>query len=125
MTTAADIVSRALQKIGVARSSQPVARDDLNDGLAALNMMLHAWKLSGVDLLHVDLGATDTFPLAAEFEEGTVYVLASRLSPDYAVPPAFDADDWFRRIQAAYLVINDVRMPSALMRTRRDSFYRP
>jgi hypothetical protein len=124
MTTVADIVTRALRKLGVASASQPISASDLNDGADALNMMLHAWKLSGVDLAHVDVVSTDTFPLAAEFEEGTVYVLASRISPDYEAPQNFDADDWFRRIQAAYLVINDVKMPSALMYPRRGYFFR-
>lgn len=124
MTTVSKIVTKALQKIGVASASQPVSATDLNDGIDALNMMLSAWKLAGVDTLHTVLVATDTFPLAAEFEEGTVYVLASRLSTDYEAPQGFDADDWFRKIQAAYLVINDVKMPSALMYPRRGYFFR-
>lgn len=124
MTTAADIVTRALRKIGVATASQPVNANELNDGVTALNAMMHAWKLAGVDVEHVDLTATDDFPLGPEFEEGTVYVLASRLSPDYEVPQGFDADDWFRKIQAAYLVINDVRMPALLTYRQRGYFFR-
>lgn len=124
MTTTATIVTRALQKIGVASASQPVSANELNDGIDALNAMMHAWKLAGVDVTHVDLTATDEFSLEPQFEEGTVYVLASRLSPDYEAPQGFDADDWFRKIQAAYLVINDVKMPSALMYPRRGYFFR-
>jgi hypothetical protein len=116
MTTTAKIVTKALQKIGIASASQPVSATDLNDGIDALNAMMHAWKLQGVDVSHVNLSAADQFSLGAEYEEGTIYLLASRLSPDYEAPQAFDADTWFRRIQAAYLVINDVEMPRALTR---------
>lgn len=115
MTTAANIVERALRKIGVAASGEALQADDLQDGLEAMNAMMFAWKLAGVDTGHTALVAIDDFPLGAEFEEGTVYVLASRLSPDYEAPQAFDADDWFRKMQAAYTVIEDVVMPSALL----------
>jgi hypothetical protein len=117
MTTVADIIDRAFRKIGVASSDEALSAKDQADGLAALNMMLAAWALAGVDIGHTELAATEEFPLDARFHEGSVYMLASRLGPDFTIPPSFDADDFFRKIQAAYLVIDPVPMPLALRRT--------
>ena len=72
--------------------------------------MLFAWKLAGVDTTHAELTLADDFPLPPEYNEGTVYLLASRIAPNYSMPANFDADDWFRKMQAAYLVIEPVRM---------------
>lgn len=115
MATMFDIVTSALRKIGVVAADEPPTADQLANGLDALNNMMHGWKLRGVDILHTDLAAGATFPLADAFREGTIYLLASRLGPDYEVPPMFDADDWFRGIQAAYLVIEPSAMPTGLL----------
>lgn len=116
MTTARDIVTRSLRKIGVVAVDTPADANEMQEGLDALNMMLSAWQLQGIDRAHTALEASDSFPLDAKFEEGTVYLLASRLSPDYMVPQSFDADTWFRQIQAAYVVIPTVAMPKALQK---------
>lgn len=115
MTLTSDIVTRAARKIGVVASDEAMTADEIANGVIALNMMMHAWKLRGVDVEHVDLAATDTFSLDPEFEEGTVYLLASRMSPDYEIPPAFDADDWFRTIQAAYAPARVMTIPRLLL----------
>lgn len=123
MTTTSEIVTRALRKIEVASSDEDPSAEILDEGLAALNAMMHAWKLQGVDLSHTNLALDDTFSLDPEYEEGTVYLLASRLSPDYTRPANFDADAWFRAFQAAYATIDEVSMPSLLINTttQRDS----
>lgn len=117
MTTALQIVERAFRKIGVKAEDEGLTADQLAHGLDCLNLMMHGWELWGIDTNHVDLASADTFPLAAKFEEGTVYMLAERMFPDYAVPPSFSADDFLRRIQAAYMVIEESAMPRALLRT--------
>jgi len=117
MTLTSTIVTRAFRKIGVGAEGESLTADQAEDGVTALNMMMHGWKLRAVDLTHTDLAATDDFSLASEFEEGVVYMLASRLSPDYSIPPDFDADDWFRGIQAAYAPARVVTIPAALLRT--------
>lgn len=125
MATVSDIVTAALRKIGVASQGDAIEAMDLQDAIEALNRMLFAWKLSGVDTTPTALAATDDFPLSPEYEEGTIYVLASRLSTDYEVPQAFDADDYFRKIQAAYMLIDDVPMPKAMLNlsaTRRATY---
>ena len=90
--------------------------------------MIHAFKLEGVNLSWVDQAAADTFALANEYHEGIIYLLASRLSPDYSAPANFDADKWFRSIQAAVITPPVSTVPIALTRLtsnmRRGTTYR-
>ena len=116
MTTARDIIDRAFRKLDVSGVGEPLTADEADEGLVALNMMLHEWKLRGVDVTHVDLTLDSTFALASEYELGTVYMLAMHLSPDYQVPAAFNADDFFRAIQAAYMTIDSAVMPRAVIK---------
>lgn len=117
MATVRDIVERAYRKIGVVAMEEPMEDDIGQAGLDAFNDMLHGWKPRGVDVTHTDLTLNSTFPLADQWREGTVYILASRLSPDFMVPQAFDADDWFRTLQAAYMTISAATMPAATIYT--------
>lgn len=123
MTTTLDIINRAFRKIGIKAEDEALTADQVAHGLETLNMMLHGWELWGIDINHVDLATGSTFPFLPKFEEGTVYLLAERLFPDYSVPATFSADDFLRRIQAAYMVIPEAVMPRALLTTpsqRRD-----
>jgi hypothetical protein len=88
----------------------------LAHGLATLNMMMHGWEIWGIDTNHVDLTSASVFPLLPKFEEGTVYLLAERLSPDYTAP-GFSANEFLKRLQAAYMVIPDATMPRGLLET--------
>lgn len=117
MATMLDIVERAYRKIRVTGDGDPLEAVSAAEGITALNDMLHEWKTRGVDLAYADLKLTDVFPLEPQFREGTVYMLASRLAPEYARPREFDADDFFRNIQSAYMVIEPVTMPNGLVRT--------
>ena len=116
MTTVLDIVTRAFRKIGVSGEGEALDGEAIAEGVDALNDMMHAWKLRGVNIAHVDLAASDAFTLPQEFNEGTVYLLASRLSPNYETPANFDANDWFKTFQAAYLKIDEATFPSGLTR---------
>lgn len=116
MATMRNIVERSLRKIRVTAADDPVTAVDMSDGLEALNSMLHALKTFGVDITHTDKTEIEAFPMAAEFEEGAVYLLAERLSPDYGAP-AGAVKAWLQGMQAAYMTIEPVTMPSAIMRT--------
>jgi hypothetical protein len=109
MTTVRDIVERAYRKIGVVSADEAMQADAAASGLDAFNEMLSAWALHGITLspAFTDAALADAFPLADKFREGTIYLLASRLSPEWMAPVAFDADDFFRRVQAAYMVIEE------------------
>jgi hypothetical protein len=114
MTKVRDIVQSAFRKIGVTALDAPMSAAEGSVGVDAFNIMVSAWKLQGVDIGHTDLTVNDDFPLADEFREGTIYLLAERLSPDFMVPASFDADAWFRTFQAAYAQDNEVSMNLAL-----------
>lgn len=116
MTTTRDVCQRALRKIGVLAHGETAEADNAVATLDDLNMMLAAWKLAAVDIGHTTLSLSDDFPLAAEYEEGTVFMLASRISPDYKAPAMFDADDFFRKIQAAYADPPLITIDAAVLR---------
>lgn len=103
MTTVNEFIADTLRKLTVQGIPDNGDPEQTAHALRALNRMLHGWKLRGVDVAHVDVTLSDTFPLDEEYEEGAMYILASRISPDYSRPLGFDADDWFRGIQAAYM----------------------
>lgn len=115
MATVADVVRRAYRKIGVAASDNPLTANEMAEGVIALNMMLSGWRLRGVNTGYAPLEDSDDFPLSYEFEEGSAYVLAGRLAPDYEAPQSFDADDWFRTIQAAFMQIDEAGFDDALV----------
>lgn len=117
MTTAQTIVERSFRKIGVKSEDEALTADQLAHGLATLNMMLNGWAIWGVDIGETELIGSSEMPLSVRFDEGTVYMLAERLMPDYSVPPSFSADEFLRRIQAAFMVIPESPMPRALLRT--------
>lgn len=114
MATAYDIVLRAYRKLGIVAEDEPMTADQAANGIDALNMMMHGWELHGVNVLHADLALTDTFPLQAKFQETTVYLLASKLAPDNSLP-APDTDRFMRALQSAYLIIDEARLPNALV----------
>lgn len=109
-----EIGVRALKKIGVVAADTEPTAYEVDEAVTALNGMLHEWSLRGVALNHTTLTAGADFPLTEAYEDGTVYMLAGRLSAEFERPVGFDADDFFRAIQAAYLVIEDVSLPRAV-----------
>ena len=102
MTTMTDFLGRVLKKLSVQGIAENGDADMTAHALDAYNMMAPAWKLRGVDVRHSDVTLTDDFPLGQEFEEGAMYLLASRLAPDFRRPVDFDAEEWFRDLQAAF-----------------------
>ena len=117
MTQVLLIVERAFRKIGVKSEDEGLTADQLAHGLDTFNMMMHGLEMQGIALTWVDKAESEDIGLAVKFDEGFVYLLAERLSPDYAVPANFDADGFLRRLQAAYLVIPDAVLPNAILRT--------
>lgn len=117
MTTALQMVERAFRKIGVKAEDEGLTADQVAHGLDCLSVMLSGWELFSIDVGVSDLSAASVFPLERKFEEGTVYLLAERISPDYSVPRTFDTDEFLRRIQAAYMVIDEAAMPRTILRT--------
>ena len=60
--------------------------DQADNGINALNRMMHGWLLDGIDIGHIDLDLADVFTMEPQFEEGAS-TFAERLSPT-TKPPA-------------------------------------
>ncbi len=117
MTTVLDVIERAHRKLGVSGQGEVLTAEMAAEGLDALNDLMAGWRLQGIDRVHRPIAATsELFPMAPEFVEGTVYLLASRLGPNYQVPPSFDPERFLRQLQTAFLVVGEVEMPAALAR---------
>ena len=117
-----NIVYGALRKIGVVAVDSDATADEAAAALESFNDMMHAWKLDSIDVLHTDLALNDTFPLAPEFQEGTKFLLASRISHDFMAPATFDPDEFLRKIQAAYCVIEPMVLDPILTNFGRRSY---
>lgn len=110
MATVSKIIDRAFRKIAVRAEDEALTADQLQAGLDALNEMLTAWQLQGVNVSIYDMRASDQFPLAPRFEEGVIYMLAARLSAEYVAPLNFDPDMFMRQVQA-----NLITMPTSTL----------
>ena len=121
MTTASVIIERAFRKLGVRAEDEALTADQLAYGLETFNAMMNGFELFGIALAWVDKASDEDIGLALKFDEGLTYILAERLSPDYAAP--FNADDFLRRLQASYLVIAEAVMPSSILRTPSQRTY--
>ena len=118
MSTARDIVEAAYRKLGVVASDEAMTADQADNGINTLNRMMHGWLLDGIDIGHIDLELADVFSMEPQFEEGCVYLLAERLSPDYATPANFNPSEFKKRLSAAYLIIPDSKFDRTLSRRR-------
>ncbi len=115
MVTVNDIVTRAYRKIGVVATDVAMTANEAQIGQDALNMMMHALVLDGIDVAWSDAVLADEFAMEPQFHEGLVYMLAARLAPDFSVP-SFDESAFKRRIAAAYLVMPDAQIDPMLTR---------
>lgn len=114
MTTCRDIVQRAYRKIGVVASDEPMTADQGAIGMDALNMMLSGLALDGIDVAWSDQTLSEEFAMDAPFHEGIVYMLASRIAPDFSVQ-GFDPAAFRRRLAAAFLIVPDVQLDRGAM----------
>lgn len=121
MATARDITERAYRKIGVVATDEAMTAEQAQIGVDALNMMMHGWVLDGIEIGHIDLFLGDEFTMEPPFHEGCVYLLAERLSSDFAVPAPFDPRRFKQRLSAAYLIVPDAVVDSALLRAPSQS----
>ena len=118
MTTVRDIIYRAFRKANITAVGETPTDNEGEEGLSAFNEMVSGWAILGVNInpATADFAINDPFPFADKFREGTIYLLASRLAPEWTAPVSFDADDFFRKIQAAYMAISEVTMDGNLIR---------
>lgn len=91
MTTASELVTKALGKVLVRSADIPLEADELADGIDQLNTMMAGWNLSALTWTAVTSGSDDlTVPAYAE--NAMIMSLAELLAPDYGtqLTPAFD-----------------------------------
>jgi hypothetical protein len=91
MATALDIVTRALRSLRVLASGDTPSADEAADGLTALNDMLFAWRIDGIDLGHVALASSDTLDVPDDHLFTIRLSLAERLAGEYGA--ALSPDD--------------------------------
>ena len=104
----ADLVTRALRRLGVVAADEPATADQIDNGVNTLNDMLHSWAARGVNLAHVDYAPSDRMRTARSLDLHIQRLLQSELM-EYGVPnpDANEADHSWRVIQAAYWVSDD------------------
>jgi hypothetical protein len=100
VSSSAEIVTRALKRLGLVEPGESPAAADAEDGLAALNAMLAGWEADGINV-------SPDVPLPAKHEEGVTALLAVRLAPDYGKEPSAlvyaDASKGLTRLEADYI----------------------
>lgn len=121
MATCRDIVERAFRKIGVVASDEAMTADQAQIGMDALNMMMAAFELDGIDVAWSEAELSDQYAMEPKFHEGAVYMLASRLAPDFSAP-GFDVSRFKAALSAAYLIVPDVAIDRALLRNSRNRY---
>lgn len=114
--TVRSMVEEAYRLLGAVAHDDAMTADQGQSGLTSYNAMIHAWELDGITLSPAfsDQALDDDFPLADKYREGTTYLLASRISPKFMAPAAFDADAFFRKMQSEMVPVSDATFDDAL-----------
>ncbi len=117
--TARDLIQRSMLRAGlVARGEVPTA-EETDDGLKALNEMLHAWETDGIHIGHTDLKVDDTVQLPESHVRGTRLLLAVELLDEYekeAMPLLVgQADRAKRQLLAEYITVPDAKIDQTLL----------
>jgi len=117
MTTANSAITSALRLIGVVAKDEAMDAQDADNGLQAMNRMMHGWKARGVDVGHVDLALEGEIQLDDMFIEDLVYLLAVRLAGEYGVSrPQPDGIDHMQGLTNTYVTLNASTVDAGLLR---------
>lgn len=113
MATATEIATYALKRLRVIGAGETPAAADVADATLALNQMIKSWDAEGLE--------GEVLPIDDRYEAGLVAMLAVRLAGDYGKTVdavlARDADDGWKRLQAAYIQPVTPTFDWALIRT--------
>ena len=115
MTTNTQIITKALQEIGVLQEGQVPTAQQSSDALDIMNQMITQWKIQDIDLSYPPQDtASATFPLPIWAERAVITNLAVELAPSYkkgiSQILAVKADDSLDTI--AILVMNNNLKPA-------------
>jgi hypothetical protein len=112
MTTAYQVVNRALRLLQVIDPAQAPSDLDYETGQTALNAMLTRWEASGTAMGWQNVAnPSDVLPTPPEAEEAIVYQLALRLAPEYGINPMPAVVEGASRFLADLLRDRVVEMP--------------
>jgi hypothetical protein len=114
MSTVAQIVTKALRRLGVYGTGEDPSAEDIADATDALDVMLSSWAAYGVN---VDAN----IPLPIKHEPAIIAMLAVRLSDDYGVTAGpvvqRDAADGWQMLQAEYITAPAATFDNGLVYT--------
>ncbi len=84
MTTAATLIARSLRLIQVIDARQPVAPQDMQTSIEALNDMLQRWEANQLSLGWQDVkNPSDKLPIPREARRPIAYCLAVEIAPEF------------------------------------------
>lgn len=129
MTTAGDIINRALKDAGVIAAGETAPAEDAVDALIALNDIIIQWQALPACMpkapfeLVTFTGQADVLNLPALYEPALRYSLAEVLPTIFSLPVRPDiirlAVHARKVLKRANLVIPDAQMPCTLLAGRR------
>lgn len=126
MASARDIVNRAARRIGILANEEALTAAELENGLQALNDMLHGFGPMGIQYAHTTLEASDTVNFPDEQLRNVMIVFCKDLADEFSVPLSqslgVDIDRAIAELQAAYLVIGPAVPDRGLRTVRPGSF---
>lgn len=97
--TARDIIEGAMRLLGILQANETADAAQAQDGLSALNQMLHQWPF---DVQHEDMTLNDNLRFPPNHFRGIRYNLAIDIASEYGrdIPPAVAkiADETYRQI---------------------------
>jgi hypothetical protein len=81
--TALDCITAAMRKLRILPSGGTPSAAETEDCLAALNDMLAAWRISGIDLAQPELASSDVIDVPDNHIEAIKANLAVRIAEDF------------------------------------------
>ena len=123
MSTALQIIDRALRKVGALSSGESSDSDMSADALADLNAMLSEWLDLGIEISNGEVLLTDVIPNDIADENAVLYNLARRLLIEYPSTSAIgiisEADNSYRNLLAKYVDVDQLQVEIDLLPNRR------
>lgn len=119
MTTATQLIKRALQRILVQESEGALEPDEYQDALDSLNGLMAAWEADGIRLGYTEVTSlADTITVAPGAIRGIVANLAIEVAPDYdgTVTPELykQADEGEKVCRKLGITIQPTQLPDNL-----------
>lgn len=112
MSSGTEIITEALQKIGVASVAAPASPEAIDTAKNTLNGMLQMWQSVGVDMGVVPLNAPgDELSEPLDARNGIVNNLAIMLAPDFSNGKQVVSPELSRNARIGYTFIKKMYQP--------------